>query len=68
MTPWHMGALHPLEQWLTLLLAFGPFVVLGIVVVVRRRIDAAEVEAEADAGPERTDTAHTDTGHSANQA
>ncbi len=29
---WHMGALHPFEQALTLLLAFGPFVVLGIVV------------------------------------
>ena len=26
---WHMGALHPYEQALTLLLAFGPFVVLG---------------------------------------
>ena len=37
MTPLHMGALHPVEQALTLLLAFGPFVVLGIVIVVRRR-------------------------------
>jgi hypothetical protein len=35
----HMGALHPFEQALTLLLAFGPFVVLGIVVWVRRRSD-----------------------------
>ena len=32
-----MGALHPFEQALTLLLAFGPFVVLGIVVWLRRR-------------------------------
>ena len=31
MIPLHMGALHPYEQALTLLLAFGPFVVLGIV-------------------------------------
>jgi hypothetical protein len=38
----HMGALHPFEQALTLLLAFGPFVVLGIVVWLRRRADAAE--------------------------
>ena len=39
---WHMGALHPFEQALTLLLAFGPFVVLGVVVWLRRREDAAE--------------------------
>ena len=36
-----MGALHPVEQLLTLLLAFGPFVLLGVVVWVRRRQDAA---------------------------
>lgn len=34
--PMHMGALHPLEQALVLLVAFGPFVVLAIVVVIRR--------------------------------
>ncbi len=39
---WHMGALHPYEQALTLLLAFGPFVVLGLVVRARRREDGAE--------------------------
>jgi hypothetical protein len=39
---WHMGALHPFEQALTLLLAFGPFVLLGVVVWLRRRADAAE--------------------------
>jgi len=37
----HLGALHPVEKGLTLLLAFGPFVVLGVVVAVRRRQDAA---------------------------
>lgn len=37
MTAWHMGALHPIEQALTLVLAFGPFVVLGVVIVLRRR-------------------------------
>ena len=41
MIPWHMGALHPIEQALTIALAFGPFVVLGIVVAVRRRQDRA---------------------------
>jgi hypothetical protein len=39
---WHMGALHPFEQVLVLLLAFGPFVVLGVVVWLRRREDAGE--------------------------
>ena len=30
MTALHMGALHPFEQALTLVLAFGPFVLLGL--------------------------------------
>ena len=38
--PLHLGPLHPVEQALTLLLAFGPFVVLAVVVWVRRRHDA----------------------------
>jgi uncharacterized iron-regulated membrane protein len=38
-TPVHLGALHPVEQWLTLGLAFGPFVLLGAVVWWRRRQD-----------------------------
>ncbi len=42
MVPWHMGALHPYEQALTLLLAFGPFVLLGIVVWRRGRSDEPE--------------------------
>ncbi|WP_157544934.1 hypothetical protein [Nocardioides halotolerans] len=33
----HLGGLHPYEKVLTLLLAFGPFIVLGVVVAVRRR-------------------------------
>ena len=35
--PLHMGALHPYEQALVLVLAFGPFVVLGLVVWMRTR-------------------------------
>ena len=46
-TPLHLGAMHPFEQFLTLLLAFGPFVVLGLVVRARRREDAAEEERQA---------------------
>ena len=33
----HLGALHPVERALTLALAFGPFVVLGVVVWWRSR-------------------------------
>ena len=40
MVPLHMGALHPVEQALTIVLAFGPFVLLGIVMWRRRREDA----------------------------
>ncbi|WP_165807225.1 hypothetical protein [Nocardioides currus] len=39
MIPLHLGALHPVEQLLTLVLAFGPFVLLGFVVWHRRRHD-----------------------------
>jgi hypothetical protein len=39
MLPLHMGVLHPLELALTLLLAFGPFAALAVVIAVRRRED-----------------------------
>ncbi|MEJ7796171.1 MAG: hypothetical protein WKF50_11510 [Nocardioides sp.] len=37
----HLGTLHGDEQTLALVLAFGPFVLLAIVILVRRRQDAA---------------------------
>ena len=37
MSVWHLGSLHPYEQALTLLLAFGPVAVLGVVVWLRTR-------------------------------
>ena len=37
MTALHLGGLQPVEQALVLLLAFGPFVVLGFVVRHQRR-------------------------------
>jgi len=40
--------MHPFEQALTLILAFGPFLVLGIVIAVRRRMDRLEDEREQD--------------------
>ena len=45
----HLGALHPYEQMLVLAIAFGPFVVLGIVVYVARRRAIAEDAAEQEA-------------------
>lgn len=49
MIPLHMGALHPVEQVATIVLAFGPFVVLGIVIAVRRRAELAEEREEEEA-------------------
>jgi hypothetical protein len=42
MIPLHLGPLHPAEQALTYGLAFGPFVLLALVIVVRRRQDARD--------------------------
>ncbi|WGY00549.1 MULTISPECIES: hypothetical protein [unclassified Nocardioides] len=42
MIPLHLGALHPVEQIATIVLAFGPFLVLGIVIAVRRRAESDE--------------------------
>jgi len=39
LTALHLGGLHPYEMVLTLVLAFGPFVVLGAVIVLRRHHD-----------------------------
>lgn len=51
----HLGALHPFEQALVLLVAFGPFVVLGVVVAVQRRRAVAEEQAEAAATSQEGD-------------
>jgi hypothetical protein len=37
-----MGGLHPFEQVLTLILAFGPFVLLALLIWHRRRHDQAD--------------------------
>jgi len=44
--PFHYGALHAHEQVFTILLAVGPFVVLGIVIAYRRRAEAREDQRE----------------------
>lgn len=43
----HLGDLHAYEQLLVGLIAFGPFVVLIVVVAVLRRRDAAEEQRDA---------------------
>ena len=48
LVPQHLGTLHAYEQVLALVLAFGPFVVLAIVILVRRRQDAAEGDSGRD--------------------
>ena len=45
----HLGPLHEQEKVLTVVLAFAPFVLLALVIVVRRRQDAAEDDADAAA-------------------
>ena len=45
----HMGSLHGYEKVLTLVLAFGPFLLLGSVIAGRRR---GEAEAEAEGAPD----------------
>lgn len=52
MIPLHLGPVHPIEQALTLVLAFGPFLVLGVVVVVRRRADERREAAESAGAPD----------------
>ena len=48
MIPLHFGPLHPFELALTLLLAFGPFVLLAVVIVVRRREDRLDLVEPVD--------------------
>ena len=47
----HLGSMHPFEKWLTVVLAFGPFLVLAVVVVVRRRQEAQDAADDGSPGP-----------------
>lgn len=46
--PLHLGQLHTYEQVLVWVLAFGPFVVLGVVVHRARKRDLAEEEVRRE--------------------
>lgn len=44
---WHLGQLHAAETWLVLLVAFGPFVVVALLVHRERRREAGAGDAAA---------------------
>lgn len=58
--PLHLGALHPYEQLLVALVAFGPFAVLFVVVYVVRRRDVAAEDAELSESQAATATPRSD--------
>lgn len=60
--PLHLGPLHPVEQLLVLALAFGPFVVLAVVIVLQRRRDR-DVADEHDPANDSEQEAGQDAGH-----
>lgn len=47
---WHMGGLHPIETVLVLLLAVGPFLVVGLIFLLRRRRDSSKPPEADDTG------------------
>lgn len=47
LVPLHMGQLHAYEQYLVFGIAFGPFLILGVVVFLVRRRDIAEEEDDS---------------------
>lgn len=49
---WHLGTLHAYEKLLVLLVAFGPFLVLAVVVRYARRRDLAEDEPTGEGAGE----------------
>ena len=44
----HLGPLHPVEKLLTLLLAFGPFVLLALTIWITRRRNADDSDASGE--------------------
>ena len=57
LVPMHLGDLHAYETALLALLAFGPFVVLGVVVAVLRRRDDEDAAAAGADQDTRADAA-----------
>ena len=53
MLPLHIGTDHPLGMVFLLLLAFGPFLLAGVVVFIIRRHDLAAEQQELDSQQQR---------------
>ncbi|WP_122816657.1 hypothetical protein [Nocardioides pantholopis] len=51
--PLHLGPLHPVEQAITIALAFGPFLLLGVAIMIRRRQDRRLEENAEPSDPQR---------------
>lgn len=45
MTPEHLGRLHPYEQLIVILLAFGPLLLLAVTIRIARKRDRDEDES-----------------------
>jgi hypothetical protein len=56
LVPLHVGSDHPALLALTLVLAFGPFLLLGAVIWRRRRLEG-DVDADGAEGADRADDA-----------
>ena len=50
--PSHLGGLHPYEHALVMAIAFGPFIVLGVVVALVRRRDTADDSESEERHPD----------------
>ena len=58
-TPLHLGPLHPVETVLTLVLAFGPFLVLAVTIWLSKRRGQADRDPAPSLGSAHdTDRAH----------
>lgn len=62
LVPMHLGDLHAYETALLVLLAFGPFVGLAVVVVVLRRRDAASGSSATESGADGSAPGGSDLG------
>lgn len=51
----HLGKLHAYEAWIVYVLAFGPFLLLGVTVWIARRRLAGEDEETAEGEPVATE-------------
>lgn len=60
-SPVHLGGLHPYENALVLLVAFGPFVVIGLLARRERRRAADEHDAGKPAAQEEAQEAQEET-------